>query len=91
MTYRWREHCGPYYDDDLGYRPAGEFDEWRRRDPLPRLREVLLREGIADERELERLTTAIETEIAGAIAFAKESPFPEAEEMQKDIYCEAGV
>ena len=19
-TYRWREHCGPFYDNDIGYR-----------------------------------------------------------------------
>jgi pyruvate dehydrogenase E1 component alpha subunit len=24
-TYRWREHVGPYYDNDLGYRTEKEF------------------------------------------------------------------
>ena len=25
-TYRWREHCGPYYDNHLGYRTEEEFN-----------------------------------------------------------------
>jgi TPP-dependent pyruvate/acetoin dehydrogenase alpha subunit len=27
-TYRWREHCGPLYDNDVGYRSLAEFEEW---------------------------------------------------------------
>jgi len=30
-TYRWREHCGPLYDNDLGYRTQSEFLEWKAR------------------------------------------------------------
>ena len=37
MTYRWREHCGPNYDDDLGYRPSGELEAWEEKCPLGRL------------------------------------------------------
>lgn len=33
-TYRWLEHCGPGYDNDIGYRTEEEFQEWKRRDPL---------------------------------------------------------
>ena len=43
-TYRWREHCGPYYDNDLGYRSESEFQEWQGRCPLTRLKERLLGE-----------------------------------------------
>ncbi len=24
-TYRWREHCGPNYDNNIGYRSEDEF------------------------------------------------------------------
>ena len=27
-TYRWREHCGPNYDNDIGYRTEEEFESW---------------------------------------------------------------
>ena len=33
-TYRWREHCGPNYDNDIGYRKEEEFLEWKKKDPL---------------------------------------------------------
>ena len=33
-TYRWLEHCGPGYDNDIGYRAEKEFQEWKKRDPL---------------------------------------------------------
>jgi len=33
-TYRWLEHCGPGYDNDIGYRTNKEFQEWKKRDPL---------------------------------------------------------
>ena len=29
-TYRWREHCGPGFDNDIGYRSEEEFEEWKR-------------------------------------------------------------
>ena len=33
-AYRWREHCGPNYDNDIGYRTTEEYEEWRNKDPL---------------------------------------------------------
>ena len=33
-TYRWREHCGPLYDNDIGYRTVEEFEKWKLRDPV---------------------------------------------------------
>ena len=33
-NYRWREHCGPNYDNNIGYRTEKEFKSWKKRDPL---------------------------------------------------------
>jgi pyruvate dehydrogenase E1 component alpha subunit len=33
-TYRHREHCGPNFDNNLGYREEKEFLAWKERDPL---------------------------------------------------------
>ena len=27
-TYRWLEHCGPGYDNNIGYRSEEEFEKW---------------------------------------------------------------
>ena len=33
-TYRWREHCGPNFDNDLGYREESEYLKWKDRKAL---------------------------------------------------------
>ena len=33
-TYRWREHCGYQFDNDLGYRTVEEYEQWKKRDPI---------------------------------------------------------
>ena len=33
-TYRWKEHCGPNFDNNIGYRSEEEFMEWKKRDPI---------------------------------------------------------
>ncbi|HEY8094809.1 MAG TPA: thiamine pyrophosphate-dependent dehydrogenase E1 component subunit alpha [Methylobacter sp.] len=40
-TYRWREHCGPNIDDDLGYRPQAEVASWTAACPVDRLATML--------------------------------------------------
>ena len=85
-TYRWREHCGPYYDNDLGYRAECDFLEWRDRCPLDRFKERLLADGILSFIEIEDMENIIKTEMAEAVAFAKKSPFPEEDLLLEHIY-----
>lgn len=75
-TYRWREHCGPNIDDDLGYRAPEEAAAWRLRDPIPRL-EKRLREAGVPVAVLAGMRSEIEREIDGAVEFSKDSPLPE--------------
>lgn len=84
-TYRWREHCGPNYDHDAGYRPPGEFEEWRKLCPVERLRGRLSAEGLASAADLDALARGIEDEIDGAVAFAKSSPFPGPDELAAGV------
>lgn len=35
-TYRWREHCGPNFDNHLGYRTEAEYAAWKDQCPLLR-------------------------------------------------------
>ena len=44
-TYRWREHCGPSYDNDLGYRSEAEFLEWKAEGTHRRARIVVAVQG----------------------------------------------
>ncbi len=82
-TYRWREHCGPDFDNDIGYRQEEEFQEWVDRDPIDRLIREL---GTPREAELEGLRLAIADEIDAAFSFARDSPFPPASEASFGVY-----
>lgn len=85
-TYRWREHCGPYYDNDLGYRTENEFQEWKQRCPIERFKRRLLRDRVLNEQGIQNLIAQIATEIQDAVRFAKESLFPEESTMAEDVY-----
>ena len=30
-NYRWLEHCGPNYDNNIGYRSEKEFQFWKKK------------------------------------------------------------
>ncbi len=85
-TYRWREHCGPNYDNDLGYRTESEFREWQQHCPIKNFKEHLLRDGILCSQDIEVIVSELEAEIEDAIVFAKESPFPEESSLMEHIY-----
>ncbi|MGI8792794.1 MAG: thiamine pyrophosphate-dependent dehydrogenase E1 component subunit alpha [Acidimicrobiales bacterium] len=85
-TYRMLEHCGPNDDDLLGYRPPGELDTWRSRDPLVRLQDDLLRRGVVDPTAIDAKRREIEAWIADASRFAQESSFPDADELVRDVW-----
>ena len=87
-TYRWREHCGPFYDNDLGYRTEAEFQEWKAREPIGRLESDLLRRGVITPSDIEPMEADIEREIAHAFDFAEASPFPEAQDAFRDLYAD---
>ncbi|HEY0711612.1 MAG TPA: thiamine pyrophosphate-dependent enzyme, partial [Polyangia bacterium] len=77
-TYRWREHCGPNYDDELGYRPSGELDTWRARCPVERFRATLQALDVEIDAQDEAAWTAeIDSEIDDAFAFAKAAAMPD--------------
>jgi len=85
-TYRWREHCGPNWDNHLPYRDEGEFEEWQKRDPLPELERRLLERGAISADQIASMNLGIEQEVEAAFKFAIESPFPEESEAYIDEY-----
>lgn len=83
MTYRWREHCGPNFDNDKGYRTPAEYESWRLKDPVAAFERRLLEAGLKPDPEM---VTAITAEIDDAVRFAKASPFPGPSEMATFVY-----
>ena len=88
-TYRWLEHCGPAYDNDIGYRTESEFHAWKAKEPIGRFETSLLDAGLITRDECARMDKAIEREVNEAFAFAEASPPPQGESACADIYAEA--
>jgi acetoin:2,6-dichlorophenolindophenol oxidoreductase subunit alpha len=74
-TYRVEPHCGIIPDD----RPNDEVDLWRstQRDPIQRFQTHLLAEEAISLGELNAIEQQVEDELATAIAFARQSPYPD--------------
>ena len=86
MTYRWREHVGPLWDYDKGYRSKAEVDEWIARCPIQRATNRLLSRGLCTSEELEKWRDEAQQEIDYAVALAKNSPFPVVDGMLDGTY-----
>ena len=79
-TYRWREHCGPNYDNDIGYRTEEEYLQWKEKDPIPAFETQLLHELVMSSADIKKMNSVIEQKVVEAFKFAEESPFPQSEE-----------
>ena len=85
-TYRWLEHCGPNWDDDLGYRPPADVAAWRARDPIEVAKARLHKDGLLDHGAIERWRSEIAAEVAEALAFARAAPWPRNETRGDYVY-----
>lgn len=85
-TYRWREHVGPNWDYDAGYRTRAEVEAWMARCPIQRAAAALLAEGACTEDDLAHWRAEQRQEIEAAVAAAKLAPFPRVEDLLVGTY-----
>ena len=83
VTYRFRGHS---MADPEQYRTKEEVARWRERDPLPAFAELLVREGVIEESERERIDEQAVARVDAAVEFAESSPFPTPESLYDDVY-----
>jgi pyruvate dehydrogenase E1 component alpha subunit len=80
QVYRWREHVGPNEDYDAGYRPHSELEPWKGADPVETVGATLPPERRA------AIDAAIERDIAAAVEFAEQSPFPSPDALTTNVF-----
>jgi TPP-dependent pyruvate/acetoin dehydrogenase alpha subunit len=85
-TYRFRAHS--MYDPEL-YREKQEVEEWKKRDPIPKLIERLKQEDLWQEEEWARMEADVTREIEQSIEFAEAGHWEPVEELTKFVYSEA--
>ncbi|MGH9778104.1 MAG: alpha-ketoacid dehydrogenase subunit alpha/beta, partial [Candidatus Acidiferrales bacterium] len=73
-------------DDERLYRPSQEREEEAQRDPIPRFGLFLIREGVLEEDELEKLEKEVDAEILAATDKALAAPVPAPESIHLYVY-----
>jgi pyruvate dehydrogenase E1 component alpha subunit len=86
LTYR---HGGHSRADPGKYRPDEEVAAWKARDPIPRARQALLDAG-ADEADLDRIDAGAHAAVAGAEAYARNSPEPDPATIETQLWADGG-
>lgn len=85
-TYRWLEHCGPNFDNDLGYRTEAELLEWKKRDPLEILKARLAAAGGFDSATYKSMEADLQRTVDAAFEFAKAAPLPQPSQASEFVY-----
>ncbi len=84
-TYRFYNHHG-IQNLGLKYRGDDEVEQWKLRDPIFSFEERLIEAGTASAAQIEEVWQALRADIEAAIAFADESPLPEADQLLVGVY-----
>nr|WP_047168426.1 thiamine pyrophosphate-dependent dehydrogenase E1 component subunit alpha [Sphingomonas sp. Y57] len=79
---------GHFMGDAEAYRPSGEKEAQASRDPLPRLKEHILREQILSAEELAEIDEGARSLVEDAIGFARASELPAPESALTSVYVE---
>jgi 2-oxoisovalerate dehydrogenase E1 component alpha subunit len=85
VTYRVEGHSTS--DDPRVYRPAELVEPWKKRDPIQRMRRWLVRRGVLDDAQDERLRKELREELQVALREAEAfPPKPALETLIQDVY-----
>jgi pyruvate dehydrogenase E1 component alpha subunit len=82
-TYRYRGHSRT---DPAKYRPDGELDRWKTRDPLELLAARLIDEGLTSVEQWEAMQTEVQAQVDAQAAEAAQAPYPTLEETRAYVY-----
>src|SRR5437764_4699611 len=82
-TYRWYGHSEI---DPAKYRSPEEVEEWKAKDPIPRMEEYLKKKNLWSDAWKQKVQDDFNKEIDAAIEFAESSPFPEPVECLDHVY-----
>ena len=86
MTYR---HSGHSRADPAKYRPEGELERWKERDPIKIYRERLLQFGIGED-VIARLEAEVRRRVDEATEKCKAAGPPPLDILTTDVYADGG-
>ena len=87
MTYR---HSGHSRADPAKYRPEGELEKWKERDPIKIYRERLKQFGIGDD-VIAEIDADVTHDVDEATEACKAAPTPPLDILTTDVYADGGL
>lgn len=85
-TYRYKGHS---ISDPQKYRTKDEVEEYKGRDPIHNVLTTIYEKKYASEQEIAAIDKRVEDAVNQSVKFAEESPWPNDDEVYKDIYRQA--
>ena len=82
-TYRYKGHS---MSDPANYRSKEELENYKDKDPIEQVKNILLNKNILSQEEIESVDKNIKEQVKKSVEFAEKSPYPNKEEIFSDIY-----
>jgi pyruvate dehydrogenase E1 component alpha subunit len=82
-TYRYKGHS---VSDPQKYRTKEEVEEYKAKDPITALLSTIRENQFATDEEIAEINRRVDVAVTESVRFAEESPWPNDDEVLKDIY-----
>lgn len=82
-TYRYKGHS---ISDPQKYRTKEEVDEYKGKDPIQQVLKTILDNKYATQQDINAINKRVDDIVDASVKFAEESPWPDDNEVLKDIY-----
>src|SRR4051812_43086253 len=82
-TYRYKGHS---ISDPQKYRTKEEVEEYKGKDPITNILKTITDNKVASEEEIRQINERVEKAVAESVKFAEDSPWPNDDEVYKDVY-----
>jgi pyruvate dehydrogenase E1 component alpha subunit len=82
-TYRYKGHS---ISDPQKYRTKEEVEEYKGKDPISATLNTIYENKLATEEEIKAINERVDAAVAECVKFAEESPWPDDDEVLKDVY-----
>jgi pyruvate dehydrogenase E1 component alpha subunit len=84
-TYRYKGHS---MSDAQTYRTKEEVKEYQLQDPIEKVLVTLKKNNWIDDKAIEAMEDKVKAIVNESVQFAEDSPYPEPEELYKDVYAD---
>ena len=82
-TYRYKGHS---MSDPAKYRSKEELEKYKAQDPIEEVLKVIQKNKLASQQEIDAIDKKVHEIVEDSVTFAEESPYPDADELFKDVY-----